>query len=383
MVRYNLVVLTVMVLCSSAFGGALTRSAGIGPSNVGNGSDPDGPWISENLAFKLQIPEDSLEVGMEVMVPKFKLTFPSGRTLESKNMIHPLPWLDYVHRLDDDTVIGLNISTQNGIGASFEKPMFGKDSSTLLCGTYAKLYIAQELSDEVSMAVAAIGVQSMLKWHGPLDIGRRYLPVNTDTRADGFGLGYQIDFRWQPRENLAFGLSYMSSVKCDLEGRTEILSPFQARDRISTEFRFPDQLALSAAWKPSDDWLVVTGVNYHGYSDSSSDSVDIKFDKWLFTKPVQLNWRDIMTAYLGVSHSMGHWTIGGGVAYMSQSVPDETVDFMTPDVTGYSVAGRIGYHGKSVDLTASYSHGWGSSMADAVKVEATVHTIALAGTIRF
>lgn len=383
--RYNLFcVIVVMILCSSAFGGALSRTGGVGPTYVSNGGSIDGPWVSENLAFKTQIQDDSLEMGVEVMFPKFKLTDRFGRTLESKDIAHVLPWLSYVNKVDDDTAWGLEASTQYGLGASFEKPRFGKDSSTLVCGTYAKLYMAQDLSDEFSAGVAVIGVQSMLKWHGPLDIGRHYLPINTDTRADGFGLGCQIDLKWQPLEDLAFGLSYMSEVEVSLEGRTEILSPFQLRDEIRTRFKFPDRLTLSAAWKPTGRVLLVSDFSYYGYSKSSSDSVDIKFNKLMITKPVELNWKDHIVAHLGIDYKVSEsLTIGGGVGYMSMSMPDHATDFMTPDVPGYNIAGKVSWSHKDLDLTLGVSHSWGKYENDRLTVETRVTTLCFAGSWKF
>ncbi|MFA6525808.1 MAG: outer membrane protein transport protein [Candidatus Buchananbacteria bacterium] len=368
-----------------AYGGGLDRLAVTGPTGVGNGSNPDGPWLPENLGSMIQIDGSQLEFGFETMVPKFRITDRFGRTIESKNVAHTLPYLCWAQRVDGDTVTGLKIRTEFGMGASFEKSFGRIDSRTLISGTYIEPYVTQRLNDQWSIGLGLIIADTMLTWHGPFDINRHNLPIETDTKAIGAGIGAAVGVFYQPNENWAFGMNYTSSIKARLNGRTEILSPFHLRDEIKADFQFPDELEVSGAWKATDRLLLVADWTWYGYSKSSLESVDIKFDKLTFTKPVKTGWADNWAARVGASYKVNdRLTIGGGTGYMSAAVPDQTADFMTPDTDGVFVAGRLNYQiAKSWDLTVGLSRGWGSNKADGREISADVWTGAISGTVKF
>lgn len=368
-----------------AFGGGLDRIMATGPTAVGNGSDPNGPWIPENLASRIQIRGEFLEFGAEVMVPKFVIKDRLGRELVSKGVTHELPYFNYGWQESEDRVVGVVIDTEFGTGGSFEKSFGTMDSRTLICGNYIKPYVAQRLSDEWSIGLGINLVNTMMTWNGPLDINRHYLPISTDTRAIGYGVGYEAGLFYQPTDNLAFGLDYMSKVDTSLTGRTEVLRPFHLRDEVRTHFEFPDRLTLSAAWKINPRWLAVANWKYFGYSNNSLDQAKIKFDRFMITKGVKTNWTDNYAVEFGMSYLLTErWTIGGGIGYMSKAVPDKTCDFMTPDVGGFAVAGRAKYKvSDCFDVTAGLSYGWGSNKADGREIKAQCLTGALSATWKF
>lgn len=378
--------LLMMFLAPLAYGGGLDRIMVTGPTGVGNGSDPDGPWIPENLGSKIQIKGDLLEFGTEVMIPKFTIKNAWGKKLESKSgVVHILPYINYGKRIDEDRVIGVEISTQFGMGGSFDRSYGRMGSKTLVSGTYIKKYVVQRLSDKLSFGVALNVVYAQLVWRGPLDINRHYLPIEADTSVSGLGAGYEAALFYQPEDNLAFGISYATPVTAGLVGRTEILRPFKLRHRVKSCFEFPDRLTLSAAWKITPRWLVVADWNYYGYSKHSQSSVPVKFIGWPLTKSVKTDWRDNFVAHIGTSYKVSdRLTVGGGFAYMSKAIPDKTVDFMTPDVAGVGVAGRVKYKvSDDFDLTVGLSRGWGSNRVGRTTVKADIWTVALSGTVRF
>lgn len=369
-----------------AFGGGLDRVMVTGPTGVGNGSDPDGPWIPENLGSKIQIRDRHLEFGVEVMMPKFTLKDAWGKTTKSKNgVFHILPYLNYGQKLNENCVIGLEVTTEFGLGGNFPDSYGSMDSKTLVSGTYIKPYVTQRLSDKLSVGVGLVMVNAMLLWKGPLDINRHYLPIEADTSAGGFGFGYTAGVFYQPTEKLAFGVNYLSKVNASLNGRTEILWPIKARDQIATRFEFPDRLTLSTAYKVNPRWLIVADWNYYGYSQNSLDSIEVKFKKFLLTKPVKTNWQDNFVAHIGASYKVSErLTVGGGFAYMSKAIPDKTVDFMTPDVAGVGVAGRIKYCvSDNFSLTAGLSRGWGSNRVGRTHGQADIWTVAFSGDLKF
>ncbi|MFA5021323.1 MAG: outer membrane protein transport protein [Patescibacteria group bacterium] len=379
------VALFVTIMSFPVFAGGLDRVMVTGPTGVGNGSDPDGPWILENLGSRIQIRGEQLELGAEIMMPKFTLKKRSGRTLESESIAHILPYLNYGVARGDGQTVGLEIATEYGIGASIRKSYGSMDTYSLVSGIYVKPFVAQRLSDRWSLGLSVMLVNASLEWRGPLDINRRYLPIYADTKATGWGGGFGVGLFYQPAENFALGLNYMSKVETDLFGRTEISRFFRFRDQIKTRFEFPDRLTLSAAWQPAERWLVVADCNYYGYSRNSLDAVSIKFDKLMITKSVTTDWVDNIVVHFGVSWKASQrLTVGGGFGYMSKAIPDATSDFMTPDVAGVGAAGRVKYEvTDSFDLTVGVSRGWGSNKARGTEVTADIWTVAISGGWKF
>jgi len=389
--RYKLVIIAILALLAVVFGpvaanaGGLDRTAVTGPTGIGNGSDQDGAWLQENLGSQIQKIGTQFVTGVEIMVPKFTYQDCWGRKWESKGVTHELPYLSYSQQLSEDRVVGVEISTKYGLGASFEKIYGCMDSRTLISGTYVEPFIAQRLSDHWSVGLGLVLVNSQLRWHGPFDVNRVYLPIDADTKAIGFGVGAAAGVFYQPTDDLAFGVNYTSSVKTRMSGRTEIQRPFHLRDRIKTTFEFPDQLEISGAWKATDRLLLVADWTLYGYSDNSLEAVKIRFNKLLINKPVNTNWVDNYAVRAGASYKLSdRWTVGGGAGYMSKAIPDKTVDFMTPDVAGYFVAGRVKYQAtKSVSLTAGISRGWGSNKARGAEITADVWTGVLSASFDF
>jgi long-subunit fatty acid transport protein len=380
-----IVLLAALSVASWSLAGGLNRSAATGPTDIGNGSDPSGPWFPHNLGSKIQLREPYLvEVGAELMIPKFTYRDFRGQKFTSKNVAHPMPYFSFAERLNEKLVVGVDVSTDYGLGASFKDIAFGMDSRTLVSGTYVKPYFSLQLTDRLSVGVGPVLCLGMLTWNGPFDINRHPTPIRVGTDGWGVGSGYQVGAMYQATDELAFGVNYLSPVTVDLEGCCRAtLGLIHYHDDVKAKFQFPDRFDFSVGYQPQEDWLIVGQVSYFGYSRNSLGEVPIVFQSILYTKPVKTNWQDNIAIYLGASHKLDeHWTIGGGIGYMSKAI-DGTADFMTPDVIGFDVAGRVKYSYQNFDLTAALSRGWGENHSHGRDITADIYTVSLAGTWRF
>lgn len=380
------VFVVIFFIVGEARAGGLNRTANTGLTGVGNGSDPDGSWFMENLGSRIQVRDDFLEAGTELVVPKMKFTDNFGREKVSKNKVYPMPYLEFSRRLDEDTVYGLSVLTRYGVGAAFEKSWYGFDTASILTGTYLEPYIARRLTDKLSLGVGLTFVDAMLEWHGPFDINRLPLPVNTDTRAMGFGVGGEIGLFYQPTRRLALGIDYLSPVKCPLDGRTEILSPIHMRQEIESEVIFPSKLTLSAGWMATEKLLLTADFSETGYSHNSPRDVTVTFvDLFGIKKPVPMNQQDNKEFRLGASYRLNEkWTIGAGVSHMDRAFPVYNTDMLTPDATGCAIATRVKYTpNDSFYLTAGLSCGWGKDKSRDGTMAAEVWTAAISGGWKF
>lgn len=384
----KLAVLLVMFLVAPvASAGGLSRVAATGTTDIGLGSDPGGMWFPHNLGSKLQLRGDHLlEIGSELMIPKFTYEDWRGKKFTSKSgIVHLLPAVSYAKRIDDDTVWGVDIHTNYGVGAAFKDIWYGMDSETLVSGTYIKPYFSKRVTDRLSVGAGPVLVMGMMDWYGPFDVNRVPLPVRVGLEAIGFGWGFQVGAMYQPNDKLALGINYLSPVTVQLEGRcTASFMGLNIRDSIDLEFKFPEKLDFSVGYQPREDWLMVAQATYFGYSKNSLSRAMVDFDKIPIVKPVNLNWQDNIAIHLGASHAFNdQWTVGAGFTYMSKAVTN-TADFMTPDVDGYAVGGRVKYSpSDNFSLIGSLSYGWGSNEVEGRKMSTEIWTVGLSGSWRF
>ncbi|MFA5125059.1 MAG: outer membrane protein transport protein [Patescibacteria group bacterium] len=381
-------VVVAIFLCidQSASAGGLSRVAATGTTDIGLGSDPSGAWFPHNLGSKLQLSCKRLvEVGAEVMVPKFTYEDGRGKKFTSKNMAHVLPAVSYAERIDESTVWGVDIHTNYGLGASFKNIWYGMDSQTLVSGTYIKPFISKQLTDRLSIGAGPVIAMGMMTWAGPFDINRIALPVRVNLKALGFGYGWQAGAMYQATDKLALGVNYLSPVTVNLEGRCSAsFLGLKIRDGIDLKFKFPEKFDFSVGYQPREDWLLVGQVTYFGYSRNSLNRAMVNFDKLPITKAVNMNWQDNIAIHLGASHKFSDkLTAGGGVTYMSKAIT-KTADYMTPDVDGWALGGRIKYSPtKHFSLIASTSYGWGSNEVSGRKMSTEILTFGLSGSWRF
>lgn len=313
--------LAVLSVSSMSWAGGLNRAAAIGPTDIGNGSDPSGPWFPHNLGSKIQLREPySVEVGAELMIPKFTYRDFRGKKFVSKDVAHPMPYFSFTERLNEKLVVGVDVSTDYGLGASFKDIAFGMDSRTLVSGTYVKPYFSLKLTDRLSIGAGPVLCLGMLTWNGPFDINRHPTPIRVGTNGWGIGAGYQVGAMYRATDKLAFGVNYLSPIETKLKGRCSAgLLGFKIRDDVDLSFQFPEKLDFSVGYQPREDWLVVAQATYFGYSKNSLNQALIDFDKLPITKSVSLNWQDNVAIHLGASHILNDkWTVGGGVTYMSR-----------------------------------------------------------------
>lgn len=374
----------ILLITIPAHAGALTHPAAVGTDDVLFGGDPDGIWVVGNLGNRLQLPDQTVvNIGAEVMVPKFGYTNRFGRKFESKNVAHPLPSFFFATRLDEDTVAGVDIHTPYGLGATFPAIHY-RASKTLVAATKAEPFVTRRLTDELSLGLGFDLVLGQLSWDAPFDIDRVPLPLMTKTDMYGVGGGLSLGLWWQPSDIFGCGIDYRSKVEVDLKGRTQILTPFgRIRDNTEGRFEFPDKLDFAFGYSPAEDWLITGDLSLVGYSKLDND-FRLEFDKLMITKPVHLAWQDHVIAHVGVSRRINNrWLVGGGVGYMGQSIPDSTVDMLTPDVEGFCAGIRAVYQAENFDLTASLTKSWGENDTPKGKVEADIWVVGLSGTLKF
>ena len=376
----------VLVCSSVAYAGALSPSGGVGTYDMGLGVQLEGLRFPHNVAGYTQIDDHFVEFVSEIRVPRFVFRDQFGRKQHSDHIGHLMPGLRIASRLDEHRVLSLSVKTPFAMGASFQNnfQQWGFDTKTLVSLTTATLGYSVEVTDDLSLGVGAVVGWGQLKWKAPFDIGRRPLPIPTDTEAEGFGVGFTVGLIYGVSEKLFFGLNYTSPLEVSLSGDTDIsLGLFGITDSFKSEFKFPASWDIAFAYEASEKLLLTADFNWHQYSQAQQE-VLIDFDVLPLTKPVNLGWGDVVSVHVALTYqATEHLALRAGAGMMTQGIPDYRVDTLTPDVFGQNVATGVTWTGKRWHLGGTYSMGWGSNdVADGFH-EIQVHTFAVSGGISF
>ena len=393
-----LFILTAAVLMPAvSFAGGVNRLGGVGPRAGGMSGayiavSDDVSAFYYNPAGLIDLEDNYLFVGSELMIPKFSYETPLGASENSRDgKYHLLPLAGASKKLSDRITIGLGVNVPYGLGASFEEKLADGflETESLLTLTNVSPAVALRLTDRLSLGFSANIGYSQFNYLAPFDFQGLEVGM-ADSEADGWGLGASAGLLWRPNDKFSWGLAYSTESQVRLEGTTDFETMLAGKfsDDFNTRFTFPARLGTGIAVRPTDKWLIAFDANWFDYS--GADQLNINYEQ-LPAVQQKLNWQNNYALHLGTEYLLGkRWALRTGIAYQTAAIPDSTVSPLTPDVTGWDVSAGLGYYWKNFSIDASYIYAWGDRTvgiaADHIapgRYEADVHTLALGLTYRF
>ena len=208
-----------------------------------------------------------------------------------------------------------------------------------------------------------------------------------DTKANGFGYGWQAGLLWKPTKELSFGASYQSIIKVGLDGRADqntILG--SSSNRIKADFSFPGRYGIGAGLELGN---LLIAANALRFDYSSTDKVILRFENGT-QQTLVLDWKNNMYYGVGTEYKfLENWRIRMGGAFQTAVIPSSTINPATPDMDGWNISGGLGYRGKNWGADISYQHAWGPERKvnlpnpDAEKYSANIDLISTAITYRW
>jgi long-chain fatty acid transport protein len=190
-------------------------------------------------------------------------------------------------------------------------------------------------------------------------------------------LGYNFGVRWQPRNDLIFGLAYRSEITLDITGDANFLAttptgmgaiglpdtaafPYsraRATSTASTRITLPDSLDLAVAWLPTRKLTLEFDATRTGWS--SFKQLEIHFDSPQFSafnnQPEPRNWEDAWSYKFGGQYALtDRVDLRAGYSFDQTPVPDATVDPLLPDADRHSFAFGTGIHNSFVGLDLAF-----------------------------
>jgi long-chain fatty acid transport protein len=302
------------------------------------------------------------DTSMDIVMPTYHYKDRWGHKHDSKSgEVHVIPSFGIVSPLTDRLTIGLGVTNPYAQAAAFGGGRGIPRSETLISLTNITPAVSLKLRDNLFLGVGLNIGWAQFKYVAPFDVGGHFLPIGTDNETDGYGLGYTIGLMYRPNAKWTIGLTYMSELKADLNGETNIsVGPLQIHDKFDMSITFPPRLGFGLAYQASNKLLLSFDANWYGYSKTFK-SISLDFDKLPLVKTNDLKWKDNYSLHFGARYNINpDWIISGGVGYQTAAVPDSTINTLTPDVTGWDVSLGIEYQHKDFSAGLTTIYGWGS-----------------------
>lgn len=386
-----LVALLGLVWAPLAQAGAFSPTPGGRATGTQIGGDQsDGSLLPSDLwgYFELHKGERlKLNFGTEVIVPTFTVKDAWGNEQKSRGIYHPLPWASAAWRVSDALAVGLNVDNPFRLGSAYKgnREQYGFDTQSLVGLTTASFLADVKITDRLHLSFGPVVGVTQVIYNAAFDLDRAPLPVFTETKAMGLGLGGELSLFWQATDRTRLVVKYVTPIEPQAWGHTKIhLGPWTIKDRIEIRnLVSPQTVTVAGSYQLTDRWQVVGDAYWANYGNTPR-ALELKFRNLGIIHPLPTEFQDVFGIHAGANFKINEdWKVRAGVGWLSQGVPDKRLDTLTQDVAGWDLAAGFSY--KAINV--AWTHAWGSSDAGSGlsyrKYGITIDTFSVGGTIQW
>ncbi len=307
-----------------------------------------------------------IEVGTTLIFPsrKFK-SAETGKTERTESQVFYPSTLFLTHQLNDKFTSGLGIFSPFGLGTDWGKDWEGRYLAT---NSEVQTFninpnIAWKVNDKLSVG----GGLDFLLFDASLE-KNVYVPLLPDAEqefdGDGDGIGFNLGFAYRPNEDWAFGTSYRSGIKVDVDGNATFKLPDASLRAIlpntdgSTEIELPAQAFLGLCYQGIDKVTIEVGGRWEGWS--SYEELAFEFDEPVGpegkkTHVIEKDWKDTWSYSIGAKYDLNDtFAIMGGYRFDDNPVPDDTFEPAIPASDKHAIS--LGFNGRIGNLVAGISY---------------------------
>ena len=337
------------------------RGNALGGTMVGRADDPSA--IYYNPAGITQLSGMQVMGGATLIRPSTTVKTMTSRgevSTDSEDNNWIPPHLYGTYQVADSVWAGVGLFSRFGLGTEFPSDWPGRYNSydaeiqTLTFNPDVALKVNDQFS--VAAGVNATWFDLTLKQKIPTtpDLNPA-TDMDAELTGDAIGYGFNFGARYEPRKWIAFGASYQSEVKEDVDGTLDLRV---ADTDASGDVTLPSEVLLGVVLMPTDKLSFEAGAVRTGWS--SYDELRIGFDNPALVGPEvvsEKNWNDVWRYQFGVEYKMSEQLdLRVGYVYDEDPTPGETVDYLVPanDRQLYSVG--CGYHVKDWTLDLAYTY---------------------------
>ena len=319
-----------------------------------------------NPAGITQLEGQNFSAGLYSIYLNSEYTAPSGKKIDTKDSIQPVPQLFYTYA-SKDSAVAFGLGAYAPYGLSLEWP--GSAPFTTLARegqiTYATFnpVVAWRVRDNLSVAggLTVNYAEADLRrnvYFFTGGTGGGFLPARSKFTGDDTDLGFNAGLLWQPHEKHSFGLSYRSATTMDFNGHATYHSVLPtSRTSAHAEFDFPQNVIAGWSYRPTPAWNFEFNADW---TDWDTLNTVILKQTGLPSVPLPFNWTSSWFYEWGATRSFANgYSISGGYIFSENSVPDKGFNPIVPDSDRHIFSLGLGFKGERFYWDAAYQFAWG------------------------
>ena len=286
------------------------------------------------------------------------LTGPVQNDIDSKAENFVVPHFHYVAPKLGNFRVGLSIVPPAGLSKRWDDQpgrFYSQEYTLETVDINPSLAIAVDEKLAVALGVRLVHSSGVVKGNGSgLSTGLAYDSMNRDMTGDTFEFGYNLALSYRPTDSLSLATTYRSKVDLNVEGDGKVSNnagfvlvngvptavPAVNYDgKVNVALPLPATLSLAAAYTFQSDTtveFVYERTFWSSYKELDFDYPDDPFAEAVFGGTINKNWNDTSSYRLGITQEYDKWTAMFGALYDYTPIPDETLNFETPDSDSYS-----------------------------------------------
>jgi long-chain fatty acid transport protein len=349
------------------------KAAGMGTAFIAVADDPSA--IVHNPAGITQLSGGSIYGGVTALAPYTRYESPAGSREETRSQIFFPPHLYLTHELaGKDISLGMGLFSPFGIGGRKwdENGHLRYFSTESFMATFvANPTVAWRVSDRLSLAFGLDYMKARNEARRKIDqslLGGADGSARLMMEGDGWGYNLGLLLRLTDRVNL--GLAYRSAIKVDMEGDLKVddIAPalqglfggVSFKTPVSTRAEFPAICSLGASYSLNDKWTLATDFELVRWESFDVSTLDIlqEIPPFLVDSSVRLDWDDSWQFKAGFDYRYSEKiSLRGGYAYITNPVPEHTLEPGNPDAEMHNLTVGIGYQHSRWALDGFYDLG--------------------------
>ena len=342
---------------------------GRGMAVVATADNPSAIYF--NPAGITQLEGSNLRVGLYAIELDPSYRAPNSSTsYENQWKYHAVPQLYYTYT-PKDSPLTLGLGAYSPFGLGLEWPQNSGLRSVALESSLNDYTInpvvAWQLPWHLSVAAGLTVSYSEID----LQQGLSAIPNNDVLRfkGDAWALGYNLGTRWQPLEQLAFGVSFRSSSEMDYSGHVETQSSSNPVDPANyssagMNYPFPLELTAGVSYRPTKKWNLEFDAQFSDWSEVGNLTIHQTPAATSLVPypsiPVALDLQSSWYYEWGVTRYFDNgWHVSAGYIFNENSMGDAHYSPLITDLDRHFFSVGTGYRGKHLDFDIAYQFGYG------------------------
>ncbi len=331
-----------------------------------------------------QYDETSYSTGGTIIIPvaKAKNVSASGGTLNNTQSFSSssgedmandafVPNAYAVWKLNDQLNLGISIASPWGLVTDYEGDFAGRyyGTTSSIKTINIKPVLAYRFGNGLSIGAGPQIQYLDAEFSKTVDNLAGAGEGSSKVSGDSVDYGWTAGLNWEITPATTIGLSYISKVEHDLEGKIKFDSaakgfalPYTDRN-VSATVATPESVTFGIAQKLNDQWTVMADAQWTNWN--TIDTLTFKFDgrtnaavATSTSTSDEYKWGSAWFGALGARYQYDeNWAFTGGIAYDETPIKDKYRNVRLPDSDRYWVSLGTTYKAADwADISLGYSH---------------------------